>query len=120
MDKLKAYLVSDNDATGEMVIFAPTAGKATTLAYGYQWESNFEGHYESYWEFVKNTSVRRIKEFDDSYRGHDFMQWNIPEDRVDLVRKLSWHCLDETDLECDECPAAKFCDRYEEFLEAST
>lgn len=117
--KLKAYNVFEKDGDlGNVIVFAPKASKANYIAYTYFY-SCCDHYYDSYYDFIKSTLVRRVKELDASYRGHNVMNWDDPQDRFDLVRKLGWYCLDETDLDCDICPASKFCNRYEdeEFLE---
>lgn len=111
--KLKCFKVYDGDGNSE-VVFAETEGKAKYIAKD---SDQFEEGYGYGGEWVKWLYVRRLPEGDGEYRGHALMDWWNPNDRIFLVRQLGWYCSDETDLECDKCPALEYCCRKEEWEE---
>ena len=114
--KIKACMVTENCSGRTMIVFARTAGKAKSYAYLFH-DDWFDTEYSDYLDFLKETSVKRVRELDASYRGHACMKWDDSQDRVDLVKKLNWACLTEDDLDCEGCPATEYCERYPEYLE---
>ena len=114
--KIKAYEVVENCSGRTMIAFARTAGKARSYAYLFH-DDWFYPEYTEYSDFLKATSVKRVRELDASYRGHACMKWDDSQDRVDLVKKLNWACLTEDELDCEGCPATEYCERYPEYLE---
>lgn len=106
---MKAYSVSDRngDEGYSLVVFAETAGKAKAYAVGVD-------------EFCDYgfTGLRAIRKpmLDKYYKGKDEMDWFDPKDRIAMVRYADFECSDEisfVDCECEECPAKKWCGRYE-------
>ena len=114
--KIKAYMVIENCSGRTMIVFARTAGKARSYAFLFH-DDCFFPEYSEYSVFLTATSVKRVRELDDSYRGHAYMKWDDSQDRVDLVQKLNWSCLTEDELDCEGCPATEYCERYPEYLE---
>lgn len=114
--KIKAYMVIENCSGRTMIVFARTSGKAKSYAFLFH-DEWFYPEYSEFSDFLKATSVRRVRELDDSYRGHAYMKWDDSQDRIDLVKKLNWACLTEDELDCEGCPAAEWCERYPEYLE---
>ena len=110
MDKLKCYMVSDNDKS--VVVFAASAGKAR---YAASCSGEFDFAYSTDWMYL---CVRRVREGDSEYRGHEFMDWFDPQDRLFMVKELNFACTDETDLACGSCPALEFCMRRDEWEES--
>lgn len=113
---MKAYLVSDRngDEGYSLVVFAETAGKAKAYAVGVD-------------EFCDYgfTGLRAIRKpmLDKYYKGKDEMNWFDPKDRIAMVRYADFECSDEisfVDCECEECPAKKWCGRYETYREERT
>jgi hypothetical protein len=113
MKRLKCYRVSDYYGNAE-VVFAESAGKAKYIAKD---SDQFEEAYGWGSSWVTELSVHRLPEGDGEYRGHEIMDWWDPDDRVFLVRELGWYCSEETDLQCDKCPALEYCSRKEEWEE---
>ncbi len=109
MDKLKCYMVSDNDKS--VIVFAASAGKAR---YAASCSEEFDFAYSTDWMHL---SVCRVREGDNEYRGHEFMDWFDPQDRIFMVKELNFACTDETDLDCGSCPALEFCRRKDEWEE---
>ena len=61
--------------------------------------------------------ARRCRELDDSYRGHSIMDWYDTLDRIDLVSKANFWCLEPDRDECAECCAKDECEDYLDWLE---
>ena len=105
---LKAYSVSDLES-GEIfstVVFAATRGKAKELALRTDACEDAD---------FKNIRAIRKPALDGCYRGKWEMDWDDPQDRVDLVRLANYQCSYEIDdPECDICPAREWCDRAAE------
>ena len=115
---LKAYEVIENSTGYYIIVFAESASKAKYTAYNNREDFGFDDYcYDFFSNFIRLFSVKRDKSADKEYRGHSVMDWNNPEDRLFLVKEHNWACVDETDLDCDNCPAKKFCRRYSEYLE---
>lgn len=108
MANLKAYIVSDRRYyDGATVVFAETAGKAKALA-------RFTDTCEDI-EFT-DVSARRAPALDKAYRDHWEMDWFNDQDRIAMVRDAGFWCdlseLGPEDLNCAECPARQWCERY--------
>lgn len=107
---LKAYVVYDTaaDECYETVVFAETRNEARTLA--------LRTDACEYAEYKDIRAIRR-PELDGCYRGKWEMDWDDPQDRIDLVKLAGFECsweIDLLDLECDTCPAREWCDRASE------
>ena len=115
---LKAYEVIENSTGRYVIVFAESASKAKYTAWSHRDDYDWAGiDYDFFMDFIYSFSAKRDKSAGKEYRGHSIMDWNNPEDRLFLVKEHNWACVDETDLECDNCPAKKFCRRYGEYLE---
>lgn len=105
---MKAYLVT-NSITREysVVVFAESPGKAKALVQG---TDGFED--DSFTEL----SAYRKPELDPFYKGHRFMDWDDPDDRVAMVRYGGYVCSDEAKEfeDCKECPAREWCSEAED------
>lgn len=109
-DALKAYVVRDKDYYRDFatVVFARNRNEARSLAMRTDACEDL-----SYLEIES----KRRPELDNSYRGRWEMDWYNTEDRVDLVRLCGFSCSDEMDdryLDCENCPASKWCDKYQD------
>lgn len=111
-EALKAYVVEDKDYYKPFatVVFAKDRNEARLL--GMRTDACED------LEYLEIRATRR-KELDGSYRGRWEMDWNDPQDRVDLVRLGNFSCSDEMDWEglCPDCPAKEWCDKYEEYID---
>lgn len=106
---MKAYAVSDRngDAGCSLVVFAETVGKAKSYAAGTDDLCDYGF-----------TGIRAIRKpmLDKYYKGKYEMDWFDPRDRVAMVRYANFECSTEmsfAECGCDECPAKKWCGRYE-------
>ena len=108
---MKAYCVSCEPWDFATVVFAETRGKAIALA------MHTDACEDA--EFTEIRAYRRPA-LDKHYRGLPEMDWDNAEDRIALVRDGGFSCSYEIDncyLECEECPAAEWCGRYESMTE---
>jgi hypothetical protein len=98
--RLKAYIITNEDDGGSIVVFAESRGKAASIA---MHDENFEDY-----SFV-DIKPYRVPEFDKCYRGLSQMDWYNTKDRIALC-KAGWYCL----IGCDykECTAKEYCQRY--------
>lgn len=107
---MKAWRVSDEAAyeDGCTVVFAETRGKAHALAL------NTDCCEDAEWNDVR---VTRLPAMDKMYKGRKEMDWCNAEDRIALVKECGWSCSYETldRDECSYCPAAEFCDSYQDW-----
>ena len=105
---MKAYSVSDRNGDGcSFVVFAETAGKAKAYAAGTDELCDYG--------FTGIRATRRPM-LDKYYKGEPVMDWFDPKDRVAMVRYADFECSSEmsfVDCNCEECPAKKWCGRYE-------
>lgn len=106
---MKAYSVSDRngDEGYSLVVFAETAGKAKAYAVGVDEFCDYG--------FTGLRAIRRPM-LDKYYKGEPVMDWFDPKDRVAMVRYADFECSGEmsfVDCNCEECPAKKWCGRYE-------
>lgn len=103
---MKAYIVQDRwDPLFATVVFAETAGKARAIA------RNTDACEDL--DFI-DISARRAPSLDLCYKGKEEMDWNDPEDRLDMVKLAGFECSGEIwDPDCEPCPAKGWCGRYE-------
>jgi len=103
---MKAYIVQDRwDPLFATVVFAETAGKARAIA------RNTDACEDL--DFI-DISARRAPSLDLCYKGKEEMDWNDPEDRLDMVKLAGFECSREIwDPDCEPCPAKEWCVRYE-------
>lgn len=107
---MKAWLVREKDEFAATVVFAETRGKARSLAM----------HTETC-EDVSfcDIEVCRQPQLDKYYEdGKKEMDWCNSKDRIALVKDGGFVCdPDCRDWEeCPECPAAQWCDYYQDKL----
>lgn len=106
---MKAYIATDrNGEQGTaMVVFAETDGKAKAYA----------ARSDTFCDYgFTGIRVNRCKELDSYYRGKAEMDWLDYTDRVAMVRYADFECsyeVDNPECELSECPAQKWCGRYE-------
>ena len=103
---LKAWQATDNCWGYSTVVFAETRGKAKALAAK-----------TDCCEGIPFTQIRiyRVPELDNEYRGHWEMDWCDDEDRLALVKKCGWYCIDAEDLDdCSDCVAKEYCPYWED------
>lgn len=103
---MKAYIVQDRwDPLFATVVFAETAGKARAIA------RNTDACEDL--DFI-DISACRVPSLDLCYKGKEEMDWNDPEDRLDMVKLAGFECSREIwDPDCEPCPAKEWCGRYE-------
>lgn len=106
--KLKAYIVRDADSVYydfSVAVFAEDRNEARLLAMA---------------EFEDSAYIsmrpRRCKALDDSYRGHRVMDWYDKEDRLDLIVKANFRCLEPDREDCERCPGNEECEDYQDYL----
>ncbi len=102
---MKAYVVSDKTSGegGNTVVFAETRGKAKVLA-----------QRTSICEDAQFTDIECYREpsLDKHYKkGKTEMDWNDKADRIALC-KIGWSCIEK--CESENCPATKWCYRYQD------
>lgn len=93
-----------------MIVYAETAGKARYIAIQ-------SGSIGDDLEF-RDVIVRREKKLDAYYRGVSEMDWYNAQDRMAIVQELGLSCDDDSfdPDDCKRCPAAEWCDKYQDFL----
>lgn len=106
---MKAYSVSDRngDADYSTVVFAETVGKAKAYAVGTDEFCDYG--------FTRLRAIR-MPMLDKYYKGKPEMDWFDPKDRIAMVRYANYECSGElsfADCDCENCPAKKWCGRYE-------
>lgn len=103
---MKAYIVKDRwDPLFATVVFAETAGKARAIA------RNTDACEDL--DFI-DISACRVPSLDLCYKGKEEMDWNDPEDRLNMVKLAGFECSREIgDPDCEPCPAKEWCGRYE-------
>lgn len=105
---MKAYSVTDDQEYAySTVVFAETRGQARMIA-----------QHTDACEDVEFTHIRalRVPQLDKYYRGISEMDWKNDEDRIAMVRDANYSCSYEIwdeHLDCDNCPATQWCERYE-------
>lgn len=110
---MKAWRVEDvaSYEGGCTVVFAETRGKAHYLARSTDCCEDAE------WCDIR---VTRIPKMDKMWeQGKTEMDWYKPEDRIALVKECGWFCNHEyleRDTDCPECPAAEWCEDYQDWL----
>ena len=104
--RLKAWIAQETETwSNATIVFAETRGKARSVAM----------HTDACEDvsFIE-IYIRRVPQMDKYYRGLSEMDWFDPDDRIAMVRDAGFSCtyeLDKSDLDCDKCPACKWCDR---------
>lgn len=110
---MKCYIVKEKISGFSQAIFAETPAKARYIAY--QLEDWTENYYYSFIDFCYGTSYERCKIGDAWYRkDKTHLDWANDEDRKVLCNELGWYCLNETDIDCEPCPAKDVCQRYQD------
>ena len=110
----KCYIVEDPDAYefGCTTAFAETASKARFEAFHHV----EMGDHDTKQDFLRY-KARRFPEGDRLYKPGKFqLDWDVPEDRLVLVKYAGWYCSEENTEEecgCSSCPAREFCPRQE-------
>ena len=109
---MKAWLVQPKDEPYAGIVFAETRGQARSMALSLD---GFED------EQFTDIEARRAPYADKYYKeGRAYLDWDIPEDRIALVKDCCFVCdRDYWEREnCDTCPAKEYCDRYQELKES--
>lgn len=108
---MKAWRVEDTESYegGCTVVFAETRGKAHDLA------RHTDCCEDAEWCDIR---VTRIPAMDKMWKpGKTEMNWLDPEDRIALVKECGFYCLDADREYCEKCPAAEWCDDYQDWKE---
>lgn len=102
---MKAWRINTVDQPYSTVVFAETRGKAKSIALSC--DACEDAQYT-------DILARRFPKADNQYReGKCEMDWNDSSDRIFLVKECGWQCTpDFAGEECDYCPAADYCDYY--------
>lgn len=102
---MKAWQVYTIDEQYSAVVFAETRGKAKAIAL-----SRDEFEEAQYTDIM----AQRLPKADKQYRdGKREMEWHDCCDRIFLVKECGFQCApDFAGEECDYCPAADYCDYY--------
>jgi hypothetical protein len=104
---MKAYRVYDKKSASDCatVVFAENRAKAKAIAM-----STDTCEYAEYLDI----RATRVPSLDKYYRGKDEMDWYNANDLIALVKEAGFVCSYEIDdPPCKECPAKKWCNRYE-------
>lgn len=106
---MKAWYCRNRDGQTDYstIVFAESRGKAKAIA-----------QYTDACEDTPFTEIEcvRAKTMDKYYRGLSEMDWYNSQDRIALVKDAGFRCsyeLSQIELECDDCPAKEWCERYE-------
>ena len=104
--KLKAWQAYNYNVEYSTVVFADTRGKARALA------MNTDA-----FEDTPFTEIRicRLPQLDNEYRGHWEMDWYDDKDRLALVKKCSWQCVEPEFDDCETCVAKEYCEYYADY-----
>lgn len=99
---MKAYIITDEDDGGSIIVFAESRGKAASIA-----------KHTTLCEDRDFTAIRpyRVPQFDKYYRGKSEMDWENPKDRIALV-KHGWRCIEPDYQLCRACSASKYCESF--------
>ena len=106
---MKAWLVREKDEFLATVVFAETRGKARSIA-----------RYTNACEDCGfcDIEVHRKPNMDKYYKdGKMELDWEIPQDRIALVKELGFQCAEIEYADCDECSAKGYCDLYKDYAE---
>ena len=105
---MKAWIVKEKDEFLATVVFAETRGKARAIA-----------RYTNACEDCDfcDIEVHRVPNMDKYYKdGKMELDWEIPQDRIALVKECGFGCETiEFDI-CEDCPAKEFCDLYNDYI----
>ena len=110
---MKAYAVTDKNCDGyTYIVYAETRGKAIRYAL-----DHCDGAFDDY-EWTEIWATRRPS-LDKYYHGRRELDWMDMGDRTIMVREAGFYCDYDTDVtgECADCPAHKYCQRYERMTE---
>lgn len=109
---MKAWKVHNYDNDVSAIVFAPTKGKAKSVALRRDLLSD---------EYINFTDIScyRIKEGDKFYNGKSYLDWENDEDRLLMVKEFGFTCSEEwyTEKECYYCVAKEFCSLHKEMQE---
>lgn len=106
---MKAWLVREKDSEYATVVFAETRGKARSLAMATDACEDAD---------FCDIDVSRKPQLDKYYKnGKKEMNWYDDKDRLALVKECGFFCIPSDLVECDQCPAKKYCREYEQELE---
>lgn len=98
---MKAYKITSDDGYS-IVVFAESRGKAASIAKSDECFCDYDF-----------TEIRpyRVPQLDKYFRGISKMDWDNPQDRIDLC-KDGWRCFEPEEWECQDCPAQRYCNYY--------
>ena len=103
---MKAWIVGVSHEPYNAVVFAETRGKAKTIAL------TTDTFYDC--DFC-DLEVHRMPQMDKYYVNDKLeMEWDNLQDRIALVKDGGFRCIEYSDDDCLDCPANRYCDRYEE------
>ena len=110
---MKAYIANDKngDIYDAIVVFAETRGKARAYAANHEVFDDFT---------FTDIHVRRCPDLDEYYHGKPEMDWLDMNDRIAMVRHGNFVCtyeLSNTELDCNNCGATEYCERYQSIHE---
>lgn len=109
-ESMKAWRVKQKDDVYATVVFAETRGKARSLALATDC-CEYAG--------FCNIEVRREPNLDKCYvEGKKEMDWYNPQDRIALVKECGFRCEPFDSEECERCPAVKYCDYYDDYIDS--
>lgn len=102
----------DNDVSA--IVFAPTKGKAKSIAMHYDLLG------DKYIDFIE-IRCYRVKRGDKFYNGKSYLDWDCDDDRLLMVKEFGFTCEEEfyQERECAYCVAKDFCSLYEEIKKVS-
>ena len=112
---IKAYAVMDKNCdTGySFIVYAESRGKAIRYAM-----EHCDDAFDDY-EYTEMRAIR-IKALDGYKDKMTTLDWHNENDRIAMVRNAGFHCsyeMEDGDLECEECLASEWCERYKEIKE---
>jgi len=108
---MKAWQVYNDEDNTSTIVFAPTRGKAKSVAVRC-------GLFAEDIDFI-NISCYRNKHGDQFYNGKSYLSWENDEDRLLLVKEFDFACSEDyyEEKECPYCVAKKYCPLYERLKE---
>lgn len=105
---MKAWQVYDWANDMSTIVFAPTKGKAKSVAMHC-------GLFAEDTDFIEFNCYRR-KHGDQFYNGKSYLDWECDEDRLLMVKEFGFVCSEDyyDEKECLCCVAKEFCSLYKE------